>query len=268
MKDLYVAMTGAIAQERRLTAIANNLANATSVGFKRDTVVFQMCAPEIDAKRVESSVSSELNLPSVRQKLADVIDYVQVAETSVDFSSGTIVPSDRTLDLAIEERNPTTEGRAFLTVQTNDGPRYTRMGNLTVNTNKELVTQDGLKVIGQNKLPITIQAADFAIGTDGTVSDGTQPIATIQLAWAENPAGLQKQGYGLFSDPKGEAKIRTVKPTDDVEINQGYLESSNVNVVDELIRMIDTQRYYNTFQKSIQSIDDASSKMVGQVLNN
>ncbi|MBN1866246.1 flagellar basal-body rod protein FlgF [Candidatus Sumerlaeota bacterium] len=269
MKEMYVSLSAAVGQEKHLAVVANNLANVNSVGFKKDTAVFQVRPPNVDWERMERSADPELDLPSPRQRLTGDRNYVTLMQTSTDFSEGSLRSTSDPFNVAIEQSGGT-QGAAFFAVETPQGERYTRAGAFQVSREGELVTPDGYRVLSSSGGAIQVGDAtpqSLSIGADGKVaSEGTQAGA-LRLVWVSEPNRLEKIGNGLFSAGGGRVVTRDVQDTDPVQVRQGFLEYSNVNIVEELVRMIELQRSYEASQKVIQTMSDASSKVATLVLN-
>ena len=261
MKELYVAVSGAISRERQLTSVANNLANVNTVGYKKDTAIFEVRPPEVNWNALENSADVELNLPRAMQREGDYRDYVRVADTFTDHSTGPMRNTERLMDVAIEKQNHE-PGAAFFMVETSAGTRYTRMGNFQMNVDGELVTPDGYKVLDDGEQPIDVTGRDTRILQDGTVIVDNDERGQLGLRFFERPDLLDKTGHGLYSDRNGQVAGRDVEADDLVGVRQGFLEMSNVNPVDELVKMIECQRSYSAFQKTIQTMDDAQSQVI------
>lgn len=266
MKEIYVSMSGAVASEKYLAIVANNLANVNSVGFKKDTAVFEVRPPEVDFEAMVKSADPDLGLPVPRQQVEGNRNFVRVAGSYTDFSVGPLRATNGPLDVAIEE--PEAAGTAaFFAVETAEGTRYTRMGNFQRNSANELVTPSGFRVLGANGGPIRLGSMSVDISKTGAIASDGEDVGSFDVVVFDNPQFLEKTGYGLFSDPDGRAGGRAALEADGVSVRQGYLEMANVNVVEELVKMIEIQRMYTTFQKSLQTMDDASSKAIASVLN-
>jgi flagellar basal-body rod protein FlgG len=247
---LYVSKTGLAAQDMQLTTISNNLANASTTGFKRDRVVFQDLLYQI-RRQPGAQTTEETQLPSGLQ----LGTGVRVAGTQKQFSYGSLQITDQPLDLAID-------GRGFFQVQQPDGSlAYTRSGQFHLSGQGELVTADGLLIQPNITLP---QNADrLTIGTDGIVSafvpgvPEAQVLGNIQTVDFVNPAGLQAVGSNSF--------VQTASSGDPIagvpglnglgEIKQGMLENSNVDIVEEMVNMITTQRAYEMNSKIVTTAD-------------
>src|SRR3954463_12237092 len=206
-----VGLSRQIALSRELDVVANNIANLNTTGYKSDNTVFH-----------------EFLMPGVRSNQlrgADqLVSFVHDRATWIDFSQGPVQPTGNPLDVAIS-------GNAFLTVQTPRGERYTRNGALQVNSQGQLVTSEGLQVIGTNG-PIVFQPNDreISIGIDGIISvrEGQSTVDSqrgkLKLASFDQPGRLQKDGASTFVAPTG---VTPQVPTD-AKVTQGVIEKSNV----------------------------------------
>lgn len=247
---LYVSKTGLAAQDMRLTTIANNLANASTTGFKRDRVVFEDLLYQI-RRQPGAQATEETQLPSGLQ----LGTGVRVAGTQKQFTYGSLQITDQPLDLAID-------GRGFFQVQQPDGTiGYTRSGQFHLSGEGEIVTADGMLIEPNITLP---ENADrLTIGTDGIVSafiPGTpDPIVlgNIQTVDFINPAGLQAVGSNLFVETASSGDPIAGNPGEDGlgQIKQGMLENSNVDIVEEMVNMITTQRAYEMNSKIVSTAD-------------
>ena len=234
-----VGLSRQIALARELDVVANNIANLNTTGFKADNVVFHehlMPAARANAFRGND-----------RQ-----VSFVQDRATWLDLSQGPAQPTGNPLDVAIS-------GNAFLTVQTPRGERYTRNGALQINNQGQLVTSEGLRVVGQNG-PIVFQPndRDISIGVDGTISvrEGANTTDSqrgkLKLARFERPQQLQKDGTSTYMAPAG---VTPTVPTD-ARVNQGVIEKSNVNSVMEMTRMVEVTRTYTQIASMLQNQSD------------
>lgn len=247
---LWASKTGLNAQDTQLTTISNNLANAATIGFKRDRAVFEDLLYQI--QRQPGGQSSEVSeLPAGLQ----LGTGVRVVGTQKQFTNGSIQVTEQALDVAID-------GRGFFEVALPDGtPAYTRNGQLHLSAEGQLVTAGGLEL--QPGITIPDDARNVTIGTDGTISvvqpgapGGTQ-IGSLQLTDFINPAGLEAIGANLFQETASSGTPQTLTPGTEGagQLQQGSLESSNVDVVEELVNMITTQRAYEMNSKVISTAD-------------
>ena len=247
---LFASKTGLTAQDKQLTTISNNLANASTVGFKRDRVIFEDLLYQI--QRQPGAQSSQNNqLPSGLQ----LGTGVRVVGTQKQFSTGSLQVTDQPLDLAIN-------GRGFFEILQPSGQiAYTRNGEFHLSADGEVVNADGL--ILQPAISIPEGAQSITIGQDGTVSvllaGDTSPtqLGSIQLTDFINPAGLQAMGANLFIETasSGPAQQGTPSLNGFGSLQQGSIENSNVNIVEELVNMITTQRTYEVNSKVLQTTD-------------
>lgn len=248
MKEIYNVLASAMGQEERLNMIANNLANVNTVGFKQDRALFA------DYEKALAAMNGTTPNPDPAKP---TIAFFSGGYT--DFSKGSAIPTGGTLDLMIE-------GDGFFEIENLSGPDtfYTRAGNFVVNGLGELSTQGGRRVLNGSGSPIVIgNTFDVLISANGTISSDDTNIGQIQLVRFDDPAVLEKYGEGLFRAP---GDITPVVATDG-RVRQGYLEGSNVNTIEELVRMIQNQRAYQANQRMIQSIDQVVGDRIRGILN-
>ncbi len=247
---LYVSKTGLAAQDTQLTTISNNLANAATVGFKRDRAVFEDLLYQIQRQPGAQS-TRETQLPSGLQ----LGTGVRVVGTQKQFTEGSLQVTDQALDIAID-------GRGFLQILQPDGTfAYTRDGQLHLNADGQLANATGLLL--QPAITVPPNTNRITIGTDGVVNafvQGTpdaQQIGDIQLVDFVNPAGLQAIGGNLFLETasSGDPQLGTPGEEGLGQIQQGALENSNVDIVEEMVNMITTQRTYELNSKVVSTAD-------------
>lgn len=256
---LWVAKTGLDAQQTRMTVVSNNLANVNTTGFKRGRASFEDLLYQ-NVRQPGGASSQQTQLPSGLL----IGTGVKVVSTEKSFMQGNLQPTGNALDLAVN-------GRGFFQVLLPDGTAaYTRDGSFQINAQGELVTSSGYAV--QPGIQIPQSAQSVTVGTDGTVSvqvaGQAQPVqvGTLTLSDFINPAGLQARGENLFLETasSGPAQQATPGLSGMGTLEQGSLESSNVNVVEELVNMIETQRAYEMNAKAITTTD----QMLGRLTNN
>lgn len=248
---LHVARTGLEAQDTRMRVIANNLANIATTGFKRDRANFATLAYQDD--RVAGQQSSSETAYATGLNLGT---GVAVQSTTAITTQGTLSATGNSLDLALD-------GDGFFQVQLPGGRQaYTRAGNFSRSAEGQLVTAQGYGV--QPSITIPADAASITIGADGTVSVTTASssnpteVGQLTLASFANPAGLQALGDNFLAETaaSGAAQIGSAGEGGRGSIRQGMLEASNVNVVEELVDMIETQRAYEINSKLISAVDE------------
>lgn len=246
---LHVARTGLDAQNARMRVIANNLANVNTTGFKRDRAAFETLAYQtIVAPGAPSSAETKY---AVGLSLGT---GVQMTGTARIDTQGSLTTTGNALDLAIE-------GAGYFQVRTPDGKTaYTRAGDLSLSQDGTLVTSAGLPIQPQIQVPDGAQS--ISIGADGTVSatvDGTATeLGKLETARFANAAGLQALGDNLLSETaaSGVAQVGAPGSEGRGSLRSGALEASNVNVVEELVDMIETQRAYEVNSKMISATDE------------
>jgi len=247
---LWAAKTGLDAQQTQMTVTANNLANVATNGFKRSRAVFNDLLYQ-NVTQVGSSTSQTTYSPTGLQ----LGTGTRVVATERSYTQGSLDNTGNALDLAIQ-------GRGFFQVLQPDGTMaYTRDGNFQTNAQGQLVTASGYQV--QPGITIPTGSQSVTIGTDGTVSvqlagqaSPTQ-VGTLQLADFINPAGLQTVGGNLLVESAASGTPTTGNPglTGMGTLVQGSVEASNVNVVQEMVDMIETQRAYEMNSKAVQTTD-------------
>lgn len=250
LSALYVSKTGLSAQDTALTTISNNLANVGTIGYKRDNAVFQDLLYQI--KREPGAASSQdSQLPSGLQ----LGTGVRVAGTTKQFTQGSMQVTEKGLDMAVQ-------GRGMFQILQPDGTiAYTRDGQFQVNSDGQVVTANGHPL--EPAITIPENVSTVTIGSDGIVSGvvagetDAQQLGQIDLADFVNPQGLKAIGNNLFreTEASGDPVVGTPGLTGMGSVNQGMLETSNVDVVEELVNMISTQRAYEMNSKVVSSAD-------------
>lgn len=265
LKGVYTALSGAIAQSNKMDTIANNIANVNTPGFKRDSITFQ---EYLTAAEKEQTV---MNVPRVPASIESFYDmqggdksYVDMKETFTDFSQGSLRHTGNSFDAAID-------GKGFFEVITPQGLRLTRAGNFTMDGNGRLVTKDGFPVLkagGDGADPesrtITIQdSSAFSIGDGGEINQGTENLGRLSVVNVTDPDSLQKVGNSLYGfKPNKDPELVTIT---NPSVKQGFLETSNVNIVQEMTDMISTNRVFESTQKAISTYDQMADKLVNVV---
>ncbi len=258
--SLWIAKTGLDAQQTRMDVISNNLANANTTAFKSSRAAFQDLMYQNKGQPGGQTTEQTLSPSGLMLGTG-----VRVVGNEKLFTEGNISQTGNSMDVAIQ-------GRGFLQVSMPDGSvAYTRDGSLHTDANGQLVTSDGYPLEPAITVPANVQS--LTVGTDGTVSVTTNAsatpttIGTLQLADFINPAGLQPMGQNMYLETAASGAPQTGQPALNGmgSLLQGALESSNVNVVAEMVNMIETQRTYEMNSKAISSTDqmlqDLTDKM-------
>lgn len=247
---LWIAKTGLDAQQTRMAVVSNNLANVNTTGFKKGRAAFEDLLYQ--SKVAPGSAVTQNDVAPTGLTLGT---GVRVVATEKNFGQGNLQQTGNSLDVAVN-------GRGFFQVQMPDGSvAYSRDGSFRTNPDGELVTSGGLKLQPSITLPQGAQSVN--IGSDGTVSvsiagqAAATQVGQIQIADFINPAGLMAKGENLYAETaaSGAPQTGTAGASGFGTLVQGSLEASNVNVVEELVNMIETQRAYEMNSKAISTTD-------------
>jgi flagellar basal-body rod protein FlgF len=281
IRGMYTGAAGMVVQQNRLDAIANNLANVDTEGYKRDTAI-QKAFPELLLRRMNDDGVRTFPIRHPLNGSFDVAPVVGALGTGVEtnevytsFSQGSLRETENSFDVALE-------GEGFFVVETPYGERYTRNGSFQIGPEGLLVTKEGYPVLGENGY-VQLKLNNFRVDQEGRVFENatyaddpqrlvqmreneweeTVLVDRLQIVNVREPRYLQKQGSSMWrtTEYSGDAAI-----IDDgrPKVRQGFLETSNVNVVTEMVQMIEVNRAYEANQKVIQSQDEAT----GQLINN
>ncbi len=238
---LYAALSGNLAAMRRLDVISNNLANATTPGFKRDRLQF------------ESLLAAVNNPTRVITPTGDA-PILAGEQFFTDYSSGPAKQTGNSLDLALD-------GEGFFVVNTPEGRAYTRQGNFRLDSANRLVTADGHQVLGGG--PLTLTGGRVDIDSEGKVFvDGGQ-VGTLDVVDFPKPYNLQKIGNALFipADPAAGGP----QPAPPGRVRQGFIEESNVSTIAEMTQLIEANRYFEACQKVVRSYDEMAGKAANEL---
>jgi flagellar basal-body rod protein FlgG len=253
VKGLYTAYTGMINEQNRMDVITNNMANSATTGFKAEGATAQSFA-DVYAVKIKDASEYYAN-----RRLGGMSMGAQIGETYTDYAQGSFKETGNTYDMALD-------GNGFFSISfTNKSgqtsTKYTRDGAFTVNTQGFLVTKDGDFVLGNGNSPIKIDVnTTVKIDSIGNIyQDGTL-VNKLAIADFKDYNYLEKYGENMYNSVNGGT---TQVPT--ARVQQGYLESSNVNIVSEMVDMIAVTRAYETNQKVIQTIDGTLDKAVNTV---
>jgi flagellar basal-body rod protein FlgF len=263
IRGLYTAASGMNAEELRQDVIADNLANVSTTGFKKDEAVFQAFPDQMIQRihdRMDEAASKQASAfgSQAAVPLGKLGQGVMPDATVTNFSDGSVIRTDRPLDLALH-------GNALFTVQRGDGSMaYTRAGNFTINTDKDLVTEAGELVMSTGGQPINVDGAQVNVSVNGQVLVDGKDAGQLQLA-AYDPAHMQKIGGGLYERKEDALEGLGDEPTVDTRVQQGMLEQANVQVVQEMVSMISVMRSYEANSKTIQMQDQSLNTLISEV---
>ncbi len=248
---IFDAAYGALNYQKRLEALSNNLANVNTAGFKQERPFFRVPKPD------EAKAGGAMGTPPGRSEpeAALIRRRAMIAfETRSDFSQGQLRRTGNPFDLGIE-------GRGFFAVQTGQGVAYTRKGSFTLDANGTLVTGEGRPVLGQGG-EIQITGGKMAVDTEGNVYDDGNLVDRIRIVDFADPQGLVRSGDTLFA-ARGAGTV--AEPVEEARISQGYLELSNVDPMRTMTEIIEVVRGFESYQKVIQAVDQATGKTINEV---
>jgi flagellar basal-body rod protein FlgF len=277
MKNIWVPLSGQVAQQQKVETIANNVANANTVGFKKDQLVFKehltaltQDVQDIDIPRKEFSPGDFYHTQGAENAM------VKVDGSFTVFEQGQFIPTQNPLDVALQ-------GEGFLEVLTPNGVRFTRKGNMSMNANGELVTDQGHRILGALNMsaesmrdPASISSIPkpedrvlrvptnekVTFNLEGDVLTKNGLIGKLSVVEFVDKHALRKEGNSLYITPDENNITRTnVKTT----VNQGFLEGSNVNAIEEMSELIKAHRHFESIQKAINAYDQISGKAANEI---
>lgn len=277
MKNIWVPLSGQVAQQRKVETIANNVANANTVGFKKDQLVFKEHLTAL------TKGQEDIHIPRKEFSPADFY-HTQGAENAmvaVDgsftiFEQGQLQPTNNPFDLALQ-------GEGFFEVLTPTGVRFTRKGNFSINKDGELVTDQGFRVLSALNMDEETLREPAAIGSiptpeervvrvptntkvtftrEGDIFTRDGAIGKLSVVEFKDKHALRKEGNSLYITPDETNVKRTEVKT---AVNQGFLEGSNVNAIEEMSELIKAHRHFESIQKAINAYDSISGKAANDI---
>ena len=259
-RALWIAKTGLDAQQTRMAVISNNLANVNTIGYKKSRAIFEDLVYQ-NIRQVGAQTTQNTELPTGLQ----LGTGVRTVATEKLHSQGNMQQTDNSLDIAVSGRG------YFQILMPNGDINYTRDGSFKLDSTGQIVTAGGMTL--EPNITIPADASTISIGRDGTVSviqpgsPDSVEVGQVQLADFINPSGLSPIGENLFSESVASGAPATGIPGDAEfgSVLQGSLETSNVNVVEELVNMIETQRAYEMNSKAISTTDEMLSYVSQQL---
>ena len=256
LRSLWIAKTGMESQQTQLDVISNNLANVSTNGFKRSRAVFEDLLYQT-LRQPGAQSSQQTQIPSGLQ----IGTGSRPVATARNFGQGSLQQTGNSLDLAIN-------GQGFFQIQMPDGTTaYSRDGSFQLDSTGQIVTPNGFPL--QPSITIPANTVSISVGQDGTVTVTQSGVATpvqvgtIQLATFINTGGLQPLGQNLYQETASSGSPTPTTPglNGSGVLNQGYVEASNVNVVEELVNLIQTQRAFEINSRAIQTSDQILAKL-------
>jgi flagellar basal-body rod protein FlgG len=227
-KGIYIALSGSVLKQDQIDIVSNNIANANTVGFKKERASFK----DVLVSRISGAQDSD-----------DGRTMSELSEKKTDFGAGAHLKTGNPLDIALD-------GKGFLSIE---GGRYTRKGDLRIGRDGFLVTQEGLKVLGSEG-PIKLAAGQADIAPSGEVRVNGAPVDTLKIVDFADQGELKELEGGYYT-----ANLPPIQST--AIVSPGTLEASNVDAVKEMVQMITTLREFETYQKTIQMFDEAAARV-------
>jgi len=264
-RGVYAALSGAMAQAQRLDTIANNIANVNTPGFKRDEQVFR---EYLTANEKDPAMLNSTKIPTSVESFYDMnggdVSFVDNAGTYTDHSQGRLISTGGPLDVALD-------GQGYFEVMTPNGLRLTRQGGFMMDGQGQLVTKEGYPVMAQAEPGVDPAArvirmageGDVRIAEDGQVFQGNENLGSLSVVEVENRDHLTKIGNGFYDFKVGtQPEVRNAQV---ITLRQGFIETSNVNIVKEMTDMISATRTFETAKKAIDAYDSMNDKLINQV---
>ena len=262
-KGIYTALSGAIAQSQRLDTIANNIANSNTTGFKKDGQTFR---EYLTAYERPPEVIQVPKIPASIESFYDVQGgdrgYVDASGTYTNFSQGPLKQTGNNFDLALE-------GSGFFEVLTSSGVELTRQGSFNIDAQGRLVNQNGFPVLrqgGQGENPearvINLKSPNITISYSGEIFEGAKEVGKISVLDFDNLDALQKIGSSRYQ-LKPNYNVNSIPVR--AKVHQGFLEGSNVNIIQEMTDMIAASRTFESTQKAMKAFDEINSRLVNDI---
>ena len=253
VRGLYTAYTGMINQQKRLDTVTNNLANASTTGFKREGLTSKSFDQMLTVKL------NDLSVPYLNEGIGKMSLGVKIGENYTDYSQGSFKETGNTYDLALA-------GNGFFTISYTDkkgntSEKYTRDGEFTMDSEGYLRTLEGDYVQGEGgNIMIPVETSEVSIRDNGDIYADGEYVDSLRIVDFEDYNNIEKFGENLYNVVDGATETEST-----AAVKQGYLEMSNINVVKEMVEMITISRAYESNQKLIQTVDDMLDKSVNQV---
>lgn len=250
-KSIYTPLSGALAQEKVLDILANNLANTQTVGFKSEQVSFKLLEPEPRRNYKNPLPPANYKVPfeELLPLRGNEVSYVGVSGVSRDMTQGSAMRTQNSLDLMLES-----EG--FFKINTKDGVRFSRAGDLSISPEGALVNKNGEPVLGERG-SIFLAQGDVEVNPRGEIYQNGHLIDRLDIAKFADVNHLEKVGMNQYLH---NGPLENMSQVDFPKVKQGYLESSNVNAIKNLTQMILAHRSYEAYQQAIKNYDSMMEK--------
>lgn len=246
LRSLYMAGNAMLTNMKRMDVITNNFSNSDTIGYKKDRLI---------SRSFEDMLIARINDRNVvnARRVGPLNTGIHVDEIVTSFAQGPIESTGKKTDLTVK-------GNGFIVINSPAGERYTRSGSFNIDANGFLVTDEGYFVMGENG-PLMIPDSEFVIDKTGAVYINEEYVDTLLIVGFENLEDLRKEGDSLYLNSN--AGNAFIPP--DGELMQGYLEGSNVDLMQETVNMIEVLRNYESNQRIIRMLDDTLGKAVNEI---
>lgn len=271
LKNIWVPISGALAQQKKVETIANNIANANTPGFKKDNLVFKEYLTALDKGYQDTHLPRKEWAPEDFYKSYDAENSLVKTDGSyTDFRQGQLTPTGNPFDIAIN-------GKGFFEVLTSNGIRYTRKGTFTLRKDGTLITDSGFPVLRKliisstnkdTKLPppgtrtINVGQGNITINLNGEIFNNNNKISDLSVIEFKDIHALKKEGNSLFINQHIENIIPNANKS---VVHQGFIEQSNVNPVSEMSSLIKANRHFESIQRAIKAYDNITGKAVNEI---
>lgn len=262
LRGIYTSASGMLANQATLDVTANNLANVNTAGYKKDDVVYREFPKYLELRLKDNVWLTTGGSIDLRPQVGKLGTGVTVDAIVVDHNQGPLQFTENRFDMALF-------GQGMFAVQTRGGERYTRDGSFVMNSEGYLTNHQGQIILGTDNNPIKVGNQPFAVNELGEIyaynGAGTeQKLGQLKIVRFPEKNGLRKIGENLFYATK-ESGTPEVVNGNNVIVRQGYIERSNVNVVNAMVKMIEVNRAYEANSRVIQSQDSALGQVINQV---
>ncbi len=257
-ESMFTGVFGALTAEHRMNNIANNLANVSTNGYKRDVLAFKDTMIQFAHDQIMEPIAN------VRSKKLfpepQLAARVRLAVAETDYVQGSMQATGNPLDVAIS-------GEGFFRIETPQGQFLSRNGAFVIDAAGQIMTKQGWPVLGDAGGPITIPAGtkDVHIDAEGRVFADAVQVGTIALVTVDEPKNLEKLGGNMYKPRDNVAVAEADAYAGGARINQGFLETSNVEVVSEMVNMIEANRFFEAMQKLIQTSDSVDKEAIQKI---
>jgi flagellar basal-body rod protein FlgG len=269
MRGIWVPISGQIAQQQKVETIANNIANANTIGFKKDDVTFKEYLTTLEKAPTDIDIPrKDFSPEDMYRQAGNQRSHVQVAGSYTNFSQGELIPNNNPMNCALS-------GDGFYEVLTPNGIRLTRNGNFSLNANGELVTTNDHKLLGKSndpkKLPeeriikIPSNTKVIAFSENGDIYADNVKVTALSVVDVKDKLELKKEGELLYYLNNSDALENSYAKSNAI-VKSGFTESSNVNSLEEMSELIKAQRQFESIQRVIQAYDSINNKAVNELM--